>query len=231
MWVSRGPPFPVGGPGPLPSPLPHQRPVGRSPGTLQVTGGASAHRAGSTGWGAAGAEVQGGWGVEPSPLPPPSRVVAEAAVRSIRQAQAEDLPCVEVDQLEKVLPQLVGAGPTPWAGAGPGGKGGCEGAVLRRLPPPRTAPGLLGCPPGRAACSPRNPAPRPQVWGFRLPASGSDEAAGPRGAPGPVPAACCCPARPPALWGTEVWHKPELCGPPLTAKLACHLRTSSCPRG
>ncbi|XP_035890176.1 centromere protein X isoform X1 [Phyllostomus discolor] len=32
--------------------------------------------------------------------------VVEAAIRSIRQAQAEDLPCVDVDQLEKVLPQL-----------------------------------------------------------------------------------------------------------------------------
>ncbi|XP_045692961.1 centromere protein X isoform X2 [Phyllostomus hastatus] len=31
----------------------------------------------------------------------------EAAIRSIRQAQAEDLPCVDVDQLEKVLPQLL----------------------------------------------------------------------------------------------------------------------------
>ncbi|XP_045692960.1 centromere protein X isoform X1 [Phyllostomus hastatus] len=33
--------------------------------------------------------------------------VVEAAIRSIRQAQAEDLPCVDVDQLEKVLPQLL----------------------------------------------------------------------------------------------------------------------------
>ncbi|KAM5309112.1 centromere protein X isoform 1-T1 [Glossophaga mutica] len=33
--------------------------------------------------------------------------VMEAAVRSIRQAQAEDLACVGVDQLEKVLPQLL----------------------------------------------------------------------------------------------------------------------------
>ncbi|XP_075415595.1 centromere protein X isoform X3 [Tenrec ecaudatus] len=33
--------------------------------------------------------------------------VAEAAVRGVRQAQAEDLPCVDVDQLEKVLPQLL----------------------------------------------------------------------------------------------------------------------------
>ncbi|XP_005883710.1 PREDICTED: centromere protein X isoform X2 [Myotis brandtii] len=33
--------------------------------------------------------------------------VVEATVRSIRQAQAEDLPCVDVEQLEKVLPQLV----------------------------------------------------------------------------------------------------------------------------
>ncbi|KAG8507571.1 Centromere protein X [Galemys pyrenaicus] len=50
--------------------------------------------------------------------------VMEAAVRSVRQAQAEDLTRVDVDHLEKVLPQLVG---------GPG-----------------VGPGLLGCP----ACAP-----------------------------------------------------------------------------
>ncbi|XP_069339118.1 centromere protein X isoform X1 [Eulemur rufifrons] len=33
--------------------------------------------------------------------------VVEAAVRGIRQAQAEDVPLVGVDQLEKVLPQLL----------------------------------------------------------------------------------------------------------------------------
>lgn len=33
--------------------------------------------------------------------------VVEATVRSIRQAQAEDLPTVDVEQLEKVLPQLL----------------------------------------------------------------------------------------------------------------------------
>ncbi|KAM9209208.1 centromere protein X isoform 2-T2 [Dugong dugon] len=33
--------------------------------------------------------------------------VVEAAVRGVRQAQAEDLPRVDVDQLEKVLPQLL----------------------------------------------------------------------------------------------------------------------------
>nr|XP_008518644.1 PREDICTED: centromere protein X isoform X1 [Equus przewalskii] len=33
--------------------------------------------------------------------------VVEAAIRSIRQAQAEDLARVDVDQLEKVLPQLL----------------------------------------------------------------------------------------------------------------------------
>ncbi|XP_025715781.1 centromere protein X [Callorhinus ursinus] len=33
--------------------------------------------------------------------------VVEAAVRSVRQAQAEDLALVDVDQLEKVLPQLL----------------------------------------------------------------------------------------------------------------------------
>lgn len=37
----------------------------------------------------------------------PSCVPAEAAIRSIRQAQAEDLARVDVDQLEKVLPQLL----------------------------------------------------------------------------------------------------------------------------
>ncbi|KAF5911392.1 hypothetical protein HPG69_018695 [Diceros bicornis minor] len=34
--------------------------------------------------------------------------VVEAAIRSIWQAQAEDLALVDLDQLEKVLPQLVG---------------------------------------------------------------------------------------------------------------------------
>ncbi|XP_016044270.1 centromere protein X [Erinaceus europaeus] len=33
--------------------------------------------------------------------------VVEAAIRSVRQAQAEDLTQVDVDQLEKVLPQLL----------------------------------------------------------------------------------------------------------------------------
>lgn len=33
--------------------------------------------------------------------------VLEAAVRGVWQAQAEDLDVVEVDQLEKVLPQLL----------------------------------------------------------------------------------------------------------------------------
>ncbi|OBS70973.1 hypothetical protein A6R68_00470, partial [Neotoma lepida] len=33
--------------------------------------------------------------------------VIEAAVRGVWQAQAEDLDTVDVDQLEKVLPQLV----------------------------------------------------------------------------------------------------------------------------
>uniref|UniRef100_A0A671E7Y2 Centromere protein X n=1 Tax=Rhinolophus ferrumequinum TaxID=59479 RepID=A0A671E7Y2_RHIFE len=31
----------------------------------------------------------------------------EAAIRSVRQAQAEDLARVDVEQLEKVLPQLL----------------------------------------------------------------------------------------------------------------------------
>jgi hypothetical protein len=31
----------------------------------------------------------------------------EAAVRGVRQAQAEDVTIVDLDQLEKVLPQLV----------------------------------------------------------------------------------------------------------------------------
>ncbi|XP_049715777.1 centromere protein X isoform X2 [Loxodonta africana] len=42
--------------------------------------------------------------------------VIEAAVRGVRQAQAEDLPCVDVDQLEKVLPQLVCGHLIPWTG-------------------------------------------------------------------------------------------------------------------
>lgn len=39
-----------------------------------------------------------------TPTPPPT----EAAIRSVRQAQAEDLVRVDLEQLEKVLPQLVG---------------------------------------------------------------------------------------------------------------------------
>lgn len=74
--------------------------------------------------------------------------MAEAAIRSVRQAQAEDLACVDVDQLEKVLPQLV---------RGPGGhlsrpalreQGQAEvqgGLALRRLSALLpTASGLLG---------------------------------------------------------------------------------------
>lgn len=34
-------------------------------------------------------------------------VSPEAAVRGVQQAQAEDLDIVDVDQLEKVLPQLL----------------------------------------------------------------------------------------------------------------------------
>ncbi|XP_054989003.1 centromere protein X isoform X1 [Sorex araneus] len=34
-------------------------------------------------------------------------IPAEAAIRSVRQAQAEDLVRVDVEQLEKVLPQLL----------------------------------------------------------------------------------------------------------------------------
>lgn len=51
-------------------------------------------------------------GVSLCPLP------AEAAIRSVRQAQAEDLAQVDVEQLEKVLPQLVSEWsrvPTPTA--------------------------------------------------------------------------------------------------------------------
>ncbi|XP_023555005.1 centromere protein X isoform X1 [Octodon degus] len=33
--------------------------------------------------------------------------VVEAAIRGVRQAQAEDMTLVDVDQLEKVLPQLL----------------------------------------------------------------------------------------------------------------------------
>ncbi|XP_045842516.1 centromere protein X isoform X3 [Meles meles] len=44
------------------------------------------------------------WGGSPPRLShPPSK----AAVRSVRQAQAEDLALVDVAQLEKVLPQLL----------------------------------------------------------------------------------------------------------------------------
>uniref|UniRef100_A0A2I3GVS6 Uncharacterized protein n=1 Tax=Nomascus leucogenys TaxID=61853 RepID=A0A2I3GVS6_NOMLE len=39
--------------------------------------------------------------------PPLAFLTAEAAVRGVRQAQAEDALRVDVDQLEKVLPQLL----------------------------------------------------------------------------------------------------------------------------
>lgn len=74
-----------------------------------------------------------------SPHFPP--VPAEATVRSIRQAQAEDLPCVDVEQLEKVLPQLVG-GPRGVCFLYPsraelraGGVGGARPRRLSALPP------------------------------------------------------------------------------------------------
>ncbi|XP_010616964.2 centromere protein X isoform X4 [Fukomys damarensis] len=35
------------------------------------------------------------------------RIPEEAAIRGVRQAQAEDMALVDVDQLEKVLPQLL----------------------------------------------------------------------------------------------------------------------------
>ncbi|XP_045425711.1 centromere protein X isoform X1 [Lemur catta] len=35
------------------------------------------------------------------------KIFVVAAVRGVRQAQAEDVPLVGVDQLEKVLPQLL----------------------------------------------------------------------------------------------------------------------------
>ncbi|XP_058561428.1 centromere protein X isoform X2 [Neofelis nebulosa] len=35
------------------------------------------------------------------------KIFVVAAIRSVRQAQAEDLALVDVDQLEKVLPQLL----------------------------------------------------------------------------------------------------------------------------
>lgn len=59
---------------------------------------------------AAGAEAQGCWGSSPPAFCTScfSLFMAEAAIRSVRQAQAEDLARVDVEQLEKVLPQLVG---------------------------------------------------------------------------------------------------------------------------
>lgn len=77
-----------------------------------------------------------GWGRQPkhprpaSPTSLSSYVVAETAVRSIRQAQAEDLALVDVDQLEKVLPQLVGGlilrPALPGAGLAPTGSECCS---------------------------------------------------------------------------------------------------------
>ncbi|NXL59516.1 CENPX protein, partial [Chordeiles acutipennis] len=44
----------------------------------------------------------------PAPLTPlPSACPAEAAARAARQAQAEDLEKVDIEHVEKVLPQLV----------------------------------------------------------------------------------------------------------------------------
>ncbi|KAL0595762.1 Centromere protein X [Plecturocebus cupreus] len=54
------------------------------------------------------AEALGGPGFKISRHPPLLEfLTAEAAVRGVRQAQAEDAILVDVDQLEKVLPQLV----------------------------------------------------------------------------------------------------------------------------
>lgn len=72
-----------------------------------------------------------GGGPRAAPHLPSPCVSAEAAVRGVRQAQAEDVAQVDVEQLEKVLPQLVcrvpGMGCTHgWRGARP---------TLRSAPP------------------------------------------------------------------------------------------------
>ncbi|NXX01387.1 CENPX protein, partial [Larus smithsonianus] len=46
----------------------------------------------------------------PPPAAPQRSPHAEAAARAARQAQAEDLEKVDVEHVEKVLPQLVGSG-------------------------------------------------------------------------------------------------------------------------
>ncbi|NXS06906.1 CENPX protein, partial [Neodrepanis coruscans] len=43
----------------------------------------------------------------PRSLPSPFPCTAEAAARAVRQAQTEDLEKVDIEHLEKVLPQLV----------------------------------------------------------------------------------------------------------------------------
>ncbi|NXP74441.1 CENPX protein, partial [Ramphastos sulfuratus] len=45
--------------------------------------------------------------VSEAPLTAPSLCTAEAAARAARQAQAEDLAKVDIEHVEKVLPQLV----------------------------------------------------------------------------------------------------------------------------
>ncbi|NXW33509.1 CENPX protein, partial [Phaetusa simplex] len=52
----------------------------------------------------------GAGGRRPPPAAPHRSPHAEAAARAARQAQAEDLEKVDVEHVEKVLPQLVGSG-------------------------------------------------------------------------------------------------------------------------
>ena len=65
----------------------------------------------------------------------PLAITAEAAIRSVRQAQAEGLARVDVEQLEKVLPQLV-SGP-PGTGPGPGTGGWPTPIGSERASPPQ----------------------------------------------------------------------------------------------
>ncbi|KAM4824297.1 centromere protein X isoform X6 [Urocitellus parryii] len=56
--------------------------------------------------------------------------VVEAAVRGVRQAQAEGAVLVDVDQLEKVLPQLVRGVQDGWSGVSWGVPGWLLSALL-----------------------------------------------------------------------------------------------------
>ena len=130
-------------------------------------------------------------------------------------------------------------GPTPWAGAGPGGQSRCEGqVVLRRLSLPPTALGLLGGHPCCAPCSTHNPASCPRIWGFRQ-RRGCQSPRCSGSGPSNMLLSLMCPS---VLWVTghsglqwcgrsrdcDLCQQAKLYRPPRTSELACHPQTMRC---